>query len=335
MKKGNKVRGTNANKVKTAVITAIFVLSIFSVLAPFSIVQTAPIPGHWFRGNVTVDGFSAPNGSIISAKIGGAEYANTTVSSGKYGADGNFYVPGDDPDTDEKEGGVDDDTITFWVDGVQGGSATFSSGANSFLDLSVSDTYAPSVTNPSASPGEIVANGVDSTTLNVTVKDHFPGEKPSAGIESVTVDLSGIGGDAAKAMTKIEGTNIYSTTTTAAEGTTPGTYNLRVNATDKSGNSNTSVNITLVVTSPNTAPWWDTIPDQTIAEDTNLTLNLSGYVHDNETAIENLTLDIVHWDSTNFSSCTINESHYLIAQPKPDWNGLSSSFQVNATDEGN
>jgi hypothetical protein len=84
----------------------------------------------------------------------------------------------------------------------------------------------------------------------------------------------------------------------------------------------------------NTPPWWDVIPDQTINEDTNLTLNLSEYVHDNETAVEALTLEIAQCDMTNFSHCEINETHYLIAKPKPDWFGLSSGFRVNATDEG-
>jgi hypothetical protein len=58
-----------------------------------------------------------------------------------------------------------------------------------------------------------------------------------------------IGGPEAKAMTNIPGTDIYTTNTTAAVGTSPGTYYLPVNATDNSPNrnSNTSVSIPLTV----------------------------------------------------------------------------------------
>jgi len=108
------------------------------------------------------------------------------------------------------------------------------------------DTKEPIVKNPSANPSSIVANGIQTSRLNVTVTD----PEPSSGIKSVTVDLSALGGPSAKEMTKIAGTNIYTTTTTAAKGTPPGTYHLTVNATDKAGNFNNTVNITLVVEAP-------------------------------------------------------------------------------------
>ena len=105
----------------------------------------------------------------------------------------------------------------------------------------------PLVTNPSANPPSIVADGVQESQLNVTVTD-------ASGIYSVTVNLSALGGLSlsAKGMTNIAGTEIYTTTTTAAVGTPPETYNLRVNATDNSTNrnSNTSVSIPLTVTAP-------------------------------------------------------------------------------------
>jgi hypothetical protein len=65
-------------------------------------------------------------------------------------------------------------------------------------------------------------------------------------ISSVTVNLSEIGGYAAKPMLNI-GDNTYSTTTNASAGTPPKLYNLTVNATDIYGNSNTSVWIQLKV----------------------------------------------------------------------------------------
>jgi len=105
-----------------------------------------------------------------------------------------------------------------------------------------SDTTPPVVTNPSANPSLILADGTQESQLNVTVTDE-------SGIYSVTVDLTEIGGLAAEEMTNIPGTDIYTINTTAAVGTSPGTYYLSVNGTDNSPNrnSNTSVSIPLTV----------------------------------------------------------------------------------------
>lgn len=107
------------------------------------------------------------------------------------------------------------------------------------------DTTPPIVTDPTANPSSIAADGIQESQLNVTVTDE-------SGIYSVTVDLSTLGGPEAKEMLKIDDTNVYTTTTTAAVGTPPGTYYLQVNATDNSTNrnSNTSVGIQLTVTAP-------------------------------------------------------------------------------------
>ena len=148
-KREAKVR-VNANKMKTVVITAMFLLSIFSVLASFPNIQgDVGVPGvsHWFRGNVTVNGAPAPDGTVVSAKIDGVEYASNTTVSGKYGYDGSFYVPGDDPDIPGREGGVNGDNITFWVEGVYANCYDFSSGDNTDLDLSVITGVAPNITD--------------------------------------------------------------------------------------------------------------------------------------------------------------------------------------------
>ena len=103
----------------------------------------------------------------------------------------------------------------------------------------------PIVTNPSANPPSIVADGIQESQLNVTVTDE-------SGIYAVTVNLSSLGGPPAKEMTNIAGTDVYSTATTAAVGTPPEAYALQVNATDNSPNRNlnSSVSIQLTVTVP-------------------------------------------------------------------------------------
>ena len=119
------------------------------------------------------------------------------------------------------------------------------SGVQYSANVIAEDTIPPIVTDPSANPSSIAADGVQESQLNVTVTDE-------SGIYSVTVDLTSVGGPEAKEMVKIGDTDVYTTTTTAAVGTSPGTYYLQVNATDDSTNrnSNTSVSIQLAVTAP-------------------------------------------------------------------------------------
>ena len=106
---------------------------------------------------------------------------------------------------------------------------------------SVPDTFAPSVTNPTATPSTIYANGIETSQLSVTVTD-------GTGIASVTVDLSAIGGSATTAMTQVGTTDVYSVTTTADPSTVAGTYNLAVTATDSSTNANTNTSVSIPLT---------------------------------------------------------------------------------------
>jgi len=138
--------------------------------------------------------------------------------------------------------GVDTD-----VDGLGDMSYDIPGGTNKdylpLVEPTVPDTTPPAISNPTATPSSIPADGVTTSVLNVTVID-------SVGIASVKVDLSAIGGSATTAMTKIGATDVYSVTTTAAPSTVPGTYNLAVTATDSSTNANTATSsIQLTVTS--------------------------------------------------------------------------------------
>jgi hypothetical protein len=119
------------------------------------------------------------------------------------------------------------------------------SGVEYSANVIAEDTLPPIVTDPSANLSLIAADGIQESQLNVTVTDE-------SGIYSVTVDLSVLGGQGAKEMVKIDDTEVYTITTTAAIGTPPGTYALPVTATDNSTNrnSNTSVSILLTVTAP-------------------------------------------------------------------------------------
>jgi len=112
--------------------------------------------------------------------------------------------------------------------------------------FSIVDEVAPSVTNPAATPATILNDngrqrvpGTNRAQLNVTVTD-------DTGVDTVTINVSPIGGSAAEEMTNIAGTDIWSVTVNAPAGINH-THNLVVTATDTSGNSDTSVSIPLTV----------------------------------------------------------------------------------------
>jgi len=109
----------------------------------------------------------------------------------------------------------------------------------------VRESEPPIVGNPTSSPDVILNDngrarvpGTNLSTLSVSVTDN-------AGIASVTIDLTSIGGNAAAEMTPAGGT-IWSIDVNATAGANMD-HCFTVNATDTSGNSNTGVCIPLTV----------------------------------------------------------------------------------------
>ena len=91
---------------------------------------------HTFYGTIKKDGANIPAGTVVSAWIGGVQYASTTTLTS--GADSVYAlnVPGDDPDTPAKEGGVSGEIISFQVGGQTADqTAIFSSGEMTHLDI--------------------------------------------------------------------------------------------------------------------------------------------------------------------------------------------------------
>jgi hypothetical protein len=220
-------------------------LSILLALSGMAVMALAdqpdPAPSNKFSGNVTLNGADAFTGVVIDAYIDGDHRGTITVeSSGKYGDfDGLEYL--------DVIGNASDDgkTITFTVCGAAADqSATwyeYPEPAAIVLDLTAVDDEAPAVTNATATPSSIVADGAETTQLNVTVD--------GCGVGNVTVNLSAIGGDDAQKMTRIGDTDVYTVTTNATEGTALGAYCLPVNASDVFGNYNdTSICIELNIT---------------------------------------------------------------------------------------
>ena len=117
-------------------------IMIFVLLLCAPVVLAMPMPPNQFFGNVTTDGKPAPDGTVVSARIGGIEFATATTINGNYGLNSAFIVPSDDLDTTEKEGGKDGDTVDFYVVNTENESesaanATFSIGGVTNLDLKI------------------------------------------------------------------------------------------------------------------------------------------------------------------------------------------------------
>lgn len=92
-----------------------------------------------FYGDIVIGDSKAPDGTKVTAEISGVEYAKTTASNGQY----NFNVPSDDPATSQKEGGVDGDTVVFYVNGVRAGEHSFMTGGITELKLSIPQGATP------------------------------------------------------------------------------------------------------------------------------------------------------------------------------------------------
>jgi len=91
-------------------------LALQIVAAP---VVAFPQLGHYFYGQVTLDGLAAPEGTVVVARVGDLEYRTTTDAQGRYGySPKTLRVAADDPQTPAKEGASPGEFIDFYIGGV-------------------------------------------------------------------------------------------------------------------------------------------------------------------------------------------------------------------------
>ena len=131
---------------------------VAAFIAPVSAVPSLP---HQFYGTVSIDSVPAPEGTEVVARIANATQNFTTIvdANHTYGYDPIFYVGADDPDTAEKEGGADGDTIEFYVANTWATNFTFKSGAHSELNLTVPGCNLTVNVTP-VGGGNVTVNGV-------------------------------------------------------------------------------------------------------------------------------------------------------------------------------
>jgi len=228
------------NSMKMGLVKAITLFSILIALSGMAAIASAAddppmLIANLFYGNVTLNGADASPETVINA------YIDEELRGSSENEVGSYYIDV------EGNGSVDSGkVITFTVCGADADQTAvwLASYQSRPLDLTAVDDEAPAVTNADATPSSIVANGVDTTQLTVTVID-------GCGVDTVTVNLSAIGGSEAQEMEPSGGdTDVYSVTVTAAGGTPADTYCLQVNASDVFGNyDDMSVCIGLEVTS--------------------------------------------------------------------------------------
>ena len=90
-------------------------LFVFIVLLLAYVVAAIPPLPSVFWGTITINGITAPDGTVVKAYINGINYGQTQVTSGYY----ILNVNGDDTDTSQIEGGKEGDIVTFTVNDQQ------------------------------------------------------------------------------------------------------------------------------------------------------------------------------------------------------------------------
>jgi hypothetical protein len=127
-------------------VKCLFAMLLLLLLAPGvgqAAVQPAPppIPASFYG---TVAGDEPAAGLEVAASINGTAYAQTSLQQVEGEWVYTLKVPADNPSTEAIEGGRAGDEITFLLDGRPVATATWQSGANSRLDLTMSPA-APTV----------------------------------------------------------------------------------------------------------------------------------------------------------------------------------------------
>ena len=228
-------------------------LLIFNVQSAMAV---PPIPSG-FYGTVKIDGANVPNGTIISARIGGVEYENTTVLLHDGDTVYSLDVPGDDPETaGVVEGGVQGETITFFIGSIQANeTATWQYGTNIPLNLTASSNHAPTAIDLSAS--SIAENAAANTvvgTLSTTDQDSG---------NSFTYTLVAGTGDTDNGAFNISGSSLRATNPFNYE--VKSSYSVRIRSTDQGG-LYVEQAFTITVTDVNEAPTVVSLSASSIAE---------------------------------------------------------------------
>ncbi len=148
-------------KYAIRIITGVLMAAmVFLALSPTAAEAVPPMPSS-FYGTVKLNGSNVPDGTKVFAWIGGVKYCETETETYQGDSVYSMDVPGDDPDTPEKDGGVEGETIVFKIAGYTADqTGTWHSGTSLPLNLTAAEgpititpTFTPTPTNtPTRTP---------------------------------------------------------------------------------------------------------------------------------------------------------------------------------------
>lgn len=164
-----------------------FALSVLAGSALVAGVNALPpqLP-HMLYGALTLDGTLADDGTQIDVLVNHVPFTNVSVQTSEgYAGIYRAFVPTDDPDTPEVEGGVNGDNVSFAVPGYEiAQTTTFEMGRVENLDLSnmpFTTTFSATITGTTdvvfqsngPGPGLVInANGLDLGPTDVIVRSN-------------------------------------------------------------------------------------------------------------------------------------------------------------------
>jgi hypothetical protein len=145
----------DAIRIASVLMAAMVLLTLSPTVAE----AVPPIPSS-FYGTVKLNGSNVPDGTKVSAWIGGVKYAETETTIWEGDSVYSIEVPGDDPETPGKDGGVEGETIVFKIASYTANqTGTWHSGTNVELNLTAAEgtvTVTPTSTltpTPTNTPG--------------------------------------------------------------------------------------------------------------------------------------------------------------------------------------
>jgi uncharacterized repeat protein (TIGR02543 family) len=159
-----------------------------------------PLP-HTLWGTVKKNGSNPLDGTQVTAWIGGVQFAYTATSTSGSDSVYTFNVPGDDPGTPGKEGGVNGEVVSFKIGSDPAKqTAVFSSGTTTALDLSFDAQYTLTINivgsgSVAKNPNKSAYNQGEQVTLTATPGSGFNFSSwsgdASGTLNPVTVTMSG------------------------------------------------------------------------------------------------------------------------------------------------
>jgi len=129
-------------KGKFVLVLAIIITLI--LLLPVSARAASPVLPSCFYGTVLFNEVPVLDGILISAWIDEVKYAESKTFSYESSSVYTFCIMGDDPDTEEKEGGFEADIILFKIETNSADQiGIFHTGTNVELNLTANTTTTP------------------------------------------------------------------------------------------------------------------------------------------------------------------------------------------------